>query len=60
MYTILNKVDNTTAKFDRVVDAANYLKKLKNNYECATKEEIRILCNIFAKYKNNIAIDGIS
>ena len=60
MYIIQNKVDATTKHFTKVSDAVLYLKSLKNDKSCATKEEIRELCNIFAKYRNKIAINGIS
>lgn len=59
MYVILNAVTNEIHKFSKVRYACAYLKFLKHDKSSVTKEEIRELCNIFAKYKNKIAINGL-
>lgn len=59
MYTILNNTNNEVHHFTKVRDAVKYTKSLKNDNSNVTKEEIRELCNIFAKYRNKIAINGI-
>lgn len=59
MYVIQNKVDGSVNTFVKVREAVLYLKNLKNDNSCATKEEVRELCNIFAQHNNKIAIDAI-
>ena len=59
-YVILNSVTNEVQKFSTVRKAVAYLKSLKKDNTAITKDEVIDLCNIFAKYKNKIAINGIS
>lgn len=56
MYTIVNRANNQTHNFTKVHSAVVYLKTLQRKPEPPTKDEIIDLCNIFAKYKNKIAI----
>lgn len=60
MYLIQNIVSKETISFSKVKDAVKYMKALKKDYTKPTRDEIIDLCNIFAKYKNKIAINGIS
>jgi hypothetical protein len=57
MYTIQNFKDGTIHKFAKVREACKYLKELKEDSTKVTKDEIIDLCNIFARYKNKIAIN---
>ena len=59
MYIIENRVSKEIAKFKKVTTAVKYLKELKGDLTPPTSEEIADLCNTFAKFKNNIAINGI-
>jgi len=58
-YVILNSTNNEVQKFSTVRKAVVYLKSLKNDVTPPTKDEVIDMCNIFAKHKNNIAINGI-
>lgn len=60
MYTIQNMISGEVISFSKVKDAVKYMKALKKDYTKPTRDEIIDLCNIFAKYKNKIAINGIS
>lgn len=59
-YTILNATNNEVHKFSTVRKAVAYMKSLKNDTTEPTKDEVIDVCNIFAKYKNKIAINGVS
>jgi len=57
MYYIVNKKTGVISNFVKVKEAAQYLKELKGDLTEVKKDEMIDLCNIFAKYKNKIAID---
>jgi hypothetical protein len=57
MYYIVNKKTGVVSNFVKVREAARYMKDLKRDKTRVSKDEIIELCNIFAKYKNKIAID---
>lgn len=59
MYIIINKVTNETHHFTKVRSAAAYLKGLKKDTSCVTRDEMIDLCNIFAKYRNKFVINGL-
>lgn len=59
MYTIINNTNQETHVFTTVRKACQYLKDLKNDKSNVTNLDTADLCNIFAKYKNKIAINGI-
>ena len=53
-------ISGEVISFSKVKDAVKYMKALKKDYTKPKRDEIIDLCNIFAKYKNKIAINGIS
>jgi len=57
MYYIVNKKTGVISNFVKVKEAAQFLKELKGDLTEVKKDEMIDLCNIFAKYKNKIAID---
>jgi len=59
MYKIINNVTNEIHHFTKVTDAVKYTKTLREDKSNVTKDEIRDLCNTFAKYRNTIVINGI-
>jgi hypothetical protein len=57
MYHIVNHRTGEIVNFVKVKEACRYMKDLKGDKTNVSKDEIIELCNIFAKFKNKIAIN---
>ena len=58
-YKIINNESKETHIFTTVKLACRYLKNLKGDFSSVNSFDTASLCNIFAKYKNKIAINSI-